>query len=258
MSLDEIKISRTILSRFVTKFSDYLELDVAIVGAGPSGLMAALRLAQKGRKVAIFERKLSIGGGMWGGGMMFNEIVVQEQGAAILKNLGISVEDAGDGYFTADSVECTSTLTSLACKAGARIFNLMTVEDVMVRENRVTGLVINWTAVDIAGFHVDPLAVRAGYVVESTGHDTEVLKVVQKKTGERLLTDTGKIMGERSMWAEVAENTTLENTKEAFPGVFVAGMAANATFGSFRMGPIFGGMLLSGERVAELIDKRLS
>ncbi len=258
MSLDEIKISRAILSRFMAKFSDYLELDVAIVGAGPSGLMAALRLAQKGRKVAIFERKLSIGGGMWGGGMMFNEIVVQEQGAAILKDLGISIEDAGDGYYTADSVECTSTLTSLACKAGARIFNLMTVEDVMVRENRVTGLVINWSAVDIAGFHVDPLAVRAGYVVESTGHDTEVLRVVQKKTGERLLTDTGKIMGERSMWAEVAENTTLENTKEAFPGVFVAGMAANATFGSFRMGPIFGGMLLSGERVAELIDERLS
>lgn len=257
MSLDEIKISRAILSRFMAKFSDYLELDVAIVGAGPSGLMAALRLAQKGHKVAIFERKLSIGGGMWGGGMMFNEIVVQEQGAAILKDLGISIEDAGDGYYTADSVECTSTLTSLACKAGARIFNLMTVEDVMVRENRVTGLVINWSAVDIAGFHVDPLAVRAGYVVESTGHDTEVLRVVQKKTGERLLTDTGKIMGERSMWAEVAENTTLENTKEAFPGVFVAGMAANATFGSFRMGPIFGGMLLSGERVAELIDERL-
>ena len=257
MSLDEIKISRAILSRFMAKFSDHLELDVAIVGAGPSGLMAALRLAQKGRKVAIFERKLSIGGGMWGGGMMFNEIVVQEQGAAILKDLGISIEDAGDGYYTADSVECTSTLTSLACKAGARIFNLMTVEDVMVRENRVTGLVINWSAVDIAGFHVDPLAVRAGYVVESTGHDTEVLRVVQKKTGERLLTDTGKIMGERSMWAEVAENTTLENTKEAFPGIFVAGMAANATFGSFRMGPIFGGMLLSGERVAELIDERL-
>ena len=258
MSLDEIKISRAILSRFMTKFSDCLELDVAIVGAGPSGLMAALRLAQKGRKVAVFERKLSIGGGMWGGGMMFNEIVVQEQGAAILKDLGISVEDAGDGYYTADSVECTSTLTSLACKAGARIFNLMTVEDVMVRENRVTGLVINWSAVDIAGFHVDPLAVRAGYVVESTGHDTEILRVVRKKTGERLLTDTGEIMGERSMWAEVAENTTLENTKEAFPGVFVAGMAANATFGSFRMGPIFGGMLLSGERVAELIDERLS
>jgi len=258
MSLDEIKISRAILSRFTAKFSDCLELDVAIVGAGPSGLMAALCLARKGHKVAVFERKLSIGGGMWGGGMMFNEIVVQEQGAVILRDLGISIEDAGDGYYTADSVECTSTLTSLACKAGARIFNLMTMEDVMVRENRVTGLVINWTAVDMAGFHVDPITVRSGYIIDSTGHDTEVLRVIQNKTSTRLLTDTGEIMGERSMWAEVAENTTLENTREAYPGVFVAGMAANAAFGSFRMGPIFGGMLLSGEKVAELIHERLS
>jgi thiamine thiazole synthase len=59
------------------------------------------------------------------------------------------------------------------------------------------------------------------------------------------------------MWADVAENSTLENTREAFPGVYVAGMAANATFGSYRMGPIFGGMLLSGKKVAELISQRL-
>jgi thiamine thiazole synthase len=30
-------------------------------------------------------------------------------------------------------------------------------------------------------------------------------------------------------------------------------MSANAAFGGPRMGPIFGGMLLSGRRVAELI-----
>ena len=60
------------------------------------------------------------------------------------------------------------------------------------------------------------------------------------------------------MWAEVAERSTLDNTREAFPGVFVAGMAANATFGSYRMGPIFGGMLLSGKKAAELILERLS
>ncbi|MGB9712825.1 MAG: sulfide-dependent adenosine diphosphate thiazole synthase [Dissulfurimicrobium sp.] len=257
MSLDEVKISRAIISRYMSKLSEYLELDAAIVGAGPSGLIAALKLAEKGHKVALFERKLSIGGGMWGGGMMFNEIVLQEEGAAILKELGIRVEDVGDGYYTSDSVECVTTLASLACKAGAKLFNLITVEDVMVRDNRVTGLVINWTAVDMAGLHIDPLAVRAKYVIEATGHPTEVLKVVQRKMGARLLTETGAIMGERSMWAEVAENTTLDNTKEAFPGIFVAGMAANATFGSFRMGPIFGGMLLSGQKVAELVDERL-
>ncbi len=258
MALDEIKISRAILNRYFNKLSDCMELDVAVVGAGPSGLMAALRLAEKGHKVAVFERKLSLGGGLWGGGMMFNEIVVQEEGAAILKALGIGIEDAGDGYYTADAVECTTTLASLACKAGVKIFNLISVEDVMVRENKVTGLVINWTAVEMANLHVDPLTVRSKFVVEATGHATEVLKVIQRKGDAKLLTESGQIVGERSMWAEVAENTTLKNTREAFPGVYVTGMAANATFGSFRMGPIFGGMLLSGERVADLIHERLS
>jgi len=34
-------------------------------------------------------------------------------------------------------------------------------------------------------------------------------------------------------------------------------MSANATFGAYRMGPIFGGMLLSGEKAAHLISERL-
>ncbi|MBA2848826.1 thiazole biosynthesis protein [Thermosulfuriphilus ammonigenes] len=257
MSLDEIKISRAILDRYFQKLSDCLDLDVAVVGGGPSGLMAALKLAEAGYKVAVFERKLSIGGGMWGGGMMFNEIVVQEEGARILKELGVPAEPYDDGYYTADAVCCMTTLTSKACLAGVKVFNLISVEDVMVRENRVTGLVINWTAVEMASLHVDPLAVRAKYVVEATGHDCEVLRVIERKLGGGLFTETGKIIGEKSLWAEMAETTTLENTKEAFPGVFVTGMAANATFGSFRMGPIFGGMLLSGEKVASLIEERL-
>ena len=64
------------------------------------------------------------------------------------------------GYYTADQMETVSTLCSYAAKAGVTIFNLMSVEDVMVRDNRVTGVVINWTAVEMANLHVDPLCVR--------------------------------------------------------------------------------------------------
>ncbi|MCK4378129.1 MAG: ribose 1,5-bisphosphate isomerase, partial [Deltaproteobacteria bacterium] len=101
--------------------------------------------------------------------------------------------------------------------------------------------------------HVDPLVVRTKYVIDATGHPAEVIDVIQRKAGFDLLTETGKIMGEKSLWAEVAEQATVDNTKEVYPGTFVAGMAANATFGANRMGPVFGGMLLSGERVAQTI-----
>jgi len=60
-----------------------------------------------------------------------------------------------------------------------------------------------------------------------------------------------------SMDAEKGEKQTVENTREAYPGLFVSGMAANAVFGGYRMGPVFGGMLLSGKRAAEVMLARL-
>lgn len=253
MELQETVITRAIVETFMKKLSDSTELDVAVVGGGPAGLVAAHRLALSGKKVALFEKKLSIGGGMWGGGMLFNEIVVQEEGKAILDEYGVRTSLYQPGYYTADAVESVTTLCSAACKAGAKIFNCMTVEDVVIRDNKICGLVINWTPVEMAGLHVDPLTISAKFIVDATGHDTEVLKVICRKSGVKLFTETGSILGERSMWAEKAERLTLSNTKEVFNNVYVAGMSANATFGGPRMGPIFGGMLLSGKKVAEMI-----
>ena len=263
MKLDEQVITRAIIERFTQKWIDHLDLDVAIIGGGPSGLVAAYYLARNARKVALFERKLSIGGGMWGGGMMFNEIVVQDKGKKVLDELGIPTQPFQEGYHTADAVMATTTLASKACQAGAKVFNLMCVEDAIIRQTdspesaRVIGLVVNWTAVEMAALHVDPLTVHARFTIDATGHATELMHLIERKSGSRLLTETGKVMGEKSLWAEAAEHSTLENTREAFPGVYVTGMAANATFGSYRMGPIFGGMLLSGKKAAELIDQRL-
>jgi len=253
MSLNEVVITKAIVERFSQKFLEYTEIDTAIVGAGPSGLVAAYFLAKAGKKVAIFERKLSIGGGMWGGGMMFNEIVVQEEGKEILDTFGIDTKEYKPGYYTADAVESTTTICSHAMRAGAKVFNCISVEDVIIREGRVTGLVVIWSPVEMAGLHVDPLSISAKHVIDATGHATEVLHVIERKADVALNTKTGKIMGERSMWADKAERLTIENTKEICPGVFTSGMAANAAFGGPRMGPVFGGMLLSGKKVAELI-----
>ena len=65
------------------------------------------------------------------------------------------------------------------------------------------------------------------------------------------------VIGERSLNVELGESTTVENTKEIYPGLFVSGMAANGVSGIFRMGPILGGMLMSGKKAAELIWAKL-
>ena len=79
-----------------------------------------------------------------------------------------------------------------------------------------------------------------------------------KGNADALIAKTGKTMGEESMWAEVGEDTIVKNSKEICPGLYACGMCANAVFGGPRMGPIFGGMLLAGEKVAkDLIKKRL-
>ncbi len=257
MPLDDVKISRAIIERFSAKLLDHLESDVAIIGGGPAGLAAAYYLAKQKKKVVLFERKLSIGGGMWGGGIMFNEIVVQAGGKRIFDELGVRTTPFEDDYFCADAVEAVSTMCSAACKAGARIFNLFSVEDVMIAEGRVTGLVINWSAVEIAKLHVDPITVRSKYVIDATGHAAEIANILLRKSGAKLATPTGGILGERPMCAEIGERMILENTREFFPGVFCAGMCSNAIYGAPRMGPVFGGMLMSGKKVAELILEKL-
>jgi len=257
MELDEIIISKAIIDRYYRKLIDNLDSDVAIVGGGPSGLVAGYYLAKSGKKVVLFERKLSIGGGMWGGGMMFNEIVVQKSAIPILEEFNIGFSHFQDDYYTADSIEAMASLAAGAVKAGVTVFNCISVEDVMMRPERVTGLVINWTPVEMAGLHVDPLTVRSKFVIDATGHAVEVVQVVVRKVPGKLSTPSGKIEGEKSMWADRAEMLTLENTREIFPGLYVVGMAANATFGGPRMGPIFGGMLLSGKKAAEELIARL-
>ena len=216
-------------------------------------MTAAYYLAREGVKTVVFEKQLRVGGGMPGGGMMFNRIVVQEEGKKLLDEFNVQTKEYRNGYYIADSLEATSTICSKAIKAGAKIFNLISVEDVMIREgDRITGLVLNWSATSLAGLHVDPLAIRAKMVVDATGHASEICHIVVNKIGGKLRTKAGGVVGEKPMWADIGEKAIIENTKEVYPGLIVAGMAANAVFGAPRMGPIFGGMLLSGKRAAEV------
>jgi thiamine thiazole synthase len=105
----------------------------------------------------------------------------------------------------------------------------------------------------MAGLHVDPLAIRAKAVIDCTGHDAEVLSIASRKIPQLNIT----IQGESSMWVSRGEELVVEKTGRVCPGLYVAGMSVAAVYGIPRMGPIFGGMLLSGKRVAELVIEDL-
>lgn len=251
-------VSAGIIDSYFIKLKENLSVDVAIVGGGPSGLVASYYLAKNGLKVALFEQKLAPGGGMWGGAMMFNEIVVQKEALFIVKEFNIDHKHYQGDYYILDSVHATSALVYKATRQGVRIFNCTTAEDVVFQDNRICGIVLNWAPVKREHLHVDPLVIMAKVVIDSTGHDCDIARILEQKNNIKLFTETGKVMGECSLSIDEAERAVVENTKEIFPGLYVSGMASNGVSGGYRMGPIFGGMLLSGKKAADLITQELS
>lgn len=248
--MKDLVISKAIVRSFFEKFTKSLEgLDAAIVGAGPSGIVAAYELAKKGFKVAIFEERNVPGGGIWGGGMMFNELVLEKDLEDFLKELNIGYKFHED-YIVVDSVHFASALIYRATEKGVVIFNNVTVEDVAMREGRICGIVINWNPTKKERLHVDPITLKASYVVDGTGHPANVISLLAKRG---LL----EVKTEFPMNADEAEAFVVEKTGEIFPGLMVSGMAVCAVHGGPRMGPIFGGMILSGMKVAKLINEKL-
>ncbi|NLG12454.1 MAG: thiazole biosynthesis enzyme, partial [Elusimicrobia bacterium] len=140
--MEEHIISKAIIETYIEELTSNLDVDVAIAGAGPSGLVCAYYLASAGKKVAVFERHLKAGGGMPGGGMMFNRLVIQEESKDIMDEFGVRLKKYSENLYTADALETTSALTLKAIQAGAKIFNLISVEDVVIREKKITGVVL--------------------------------------------------------------------------------------------------------------------
>ncbi len=253
----ENSVSKGIVESFFDKLNNHLDNDVIVAGGGPSGLVAAHTLAQKGFKVALFEKNLAPGGGMWGGAMLFNRIIVQKEAITILDEYNISYEYYQNDLYICDSIESTSALIFACTKAGVAFFNGISVEDVIISQNRVGGIVVNWWPVTQNRMHVDPLMITGRATLDGTGHPSEVAKLLANKNDITLNTPSGMILGELSLSVEQGEKAVVESTGSIYPGLYVSGMAANNVFGKSRMGPIFGGMLLSGKKAAALIADEL-
>jgi len=138
--------------------------------------------------------------------MLLHKIVVDERALPML-----------------DSSELMAKLAAGSIDAGAKIIHGITIEDLIVRENpfRVVGVVVQWSAIPLANLHVDPLFICSKAVVDATGHDAELLKVLEKKNPSVGL----KLLGERSAYSELGETKVVETTSKVVDGLYVAGMA---------------------------------
>jgi len=246
--ISEKQVTRAIISEFAKEFEDHIENDVVVIGAGPSGLVAAMEFAKMGQKTLLIESNNYLGGGFWIGGYLMNKVTVRAPAQAILDEVGVPYKEVEEGLFVTDGPHACSKLVAAVCDAGVKVLNMTQFDDVVIKENRVCGVVINWTPVSAlprAITCVDPVGIESKIVVDATGHDATVVRSLEK----RGLVD---IKGFGAMWVEESEDAVVEHTGEVFPGLIVTGMAVATTFGLPRMGPTFGGMLVSGKKAAEL------
>jgi len=248
----ESEVTRAIASSFLKQVEDCAESDVIIVGAGPSGLVAAMELGRAGFKVLIVERNNYLGGGFWIGGYFMNKITLRAPAQEFLDELGVPYQPAGKGLYVADAPHACSRLIAAACDAGVKVFNLTFVEDLIMREDkRVGGVVVNWNPIvhlPREAAALDPIPLETKAVIDATGHDASVIKKLMQR-------GLIKIAGEGALWIDKSEDAVVEYTSEVYPGLIATGMAVAAVYGLPRMGPTFGGMLFSGKRAAEVAIK---
>jgi thiazole biosynthesis enzyme len=249
----ETAITRAIVEEFAREFSEYVESDCIIIGGGPSGLVAGRDIARAGKKVVIIERNNYLGGGFWSGGYLMPKITVRHPAERILDELGVPYKTVSQGLAVCDAPHACASLIAAACAAGAKAFNMTMLEDIVVKDGRVCGAVINWSPIaslprQIAA--LDPVAIEAKVVIDATGHDATVVKKLEQR-------GLMKTKGEGAMWIEKSEDLIVEHTGECFPGLIVTGMAVGTVYGLPRMGPTFGSMFLSGEAAAKVALEKM-
>lgn len=249
----EVEITRAIADEFHSVLIDRAESDIIIIGAGPAGLTASRELSNMGFKVLVIEQNNYLGGGYWLGGYMMNPVTVREPAQKIWDELGIPYKKVRDGLYLTPGPHAVSKLIAGACDAGVKFLNLTKFDDLVLKNGRVAGIVVNWMPVSALPRNitcVDPVAFEAKIIIDASGHDSVAVK---------RLVDRGLVTwkGMNPMYVNEGEEHVVEKTGEVYPGLIAAGMSVTETHGLARMGPTFGSMLYSGKRAAEIAAAKI-
>lgn len=249
----EVEITRAIANEFHDVLINYSDSDVIIIGAGPAGLTAGRELALMGFKTLIIEQNNYLGGGYWLGGYMMNPVTVRAPAQKIWDELGIPYKKVAEGLYLTPGPHAVSKLIAATCDAGVKFLNLTKFDDLVLKNGRVAGVVVNWMPVSALPRNitcVDPIALESKMVIDASGHDS----VAVKRLVDRKMVDW---KGMNPMWVDDGENRVVHKTGEVFPGLVAAGMSVTETFGIARMGPTYGSMLLSGKKAAEVTAAKI-
>ena len=165
---------------------DDLEMrtEVAVIGAGPSGLLAARELAERGVNVKVFEEHREIGvpnhcagllslSGLGRLNLKVDEGFVENyvRGAVFFSPSGISfrVESKEAQACVVDRAAFDSHLAELAREAGAEIIKGVRVDDVVVSR-------------ELANLQVEGEPIEASFVVDAEGVKSRIVRRVGLKS----------------------------------------------------------------------------
>jgi len=249
----EVEITRAIANEFHEVLIDRADSDVIVIGAGPAGLTASRELSNRGFKVLVIEQNNYLGGGYWLGGYMMNPVTVREPAQKFWDELGIPYKKVSEGLYITPGPHAVSKLIAATCDAGVKFLNLTKFDDLIMKNGRVIGVVVNWMPVSALPRNitcVDPIALEAKIVIDASGHDS----VAVKRLMDRGLV---KWKGMNPMNVNEGEEYVVHKTGEVFPGLIAAGMSVTETHGLARMGPTFGSMLFSGKKAADIAAEKI-